>query len=162
MNEALAVTEDIAATSAGAQDFQLSHATASPVQSKEIGIDAFSRFTMLNSPPGILDSSVPGLTMTSGPSTTLYEASIVVPSHRASQPEGGNLRVALPVCPAGTRIAERSERSLCQSPVALTSAIVSEDGQNAEPESPRAMTYSEPFSNHSGISHSLSEIWIFG
>ena len=106
------MTEDIAATSAGAQDFQLSHATASPVQSKEIGIDAFSRFTMLNSPPGILDSSVPGLTMTSGPSTTLYEANIVVPSHRASQPEGGNLRVALPVCPAGTRIAERSERSL--------------------------------------------------
>ena len=139
------MTEDIAATSTGAHDSQLSHATASPVQSREIGIDAFSRFTMLNSPLGILEPSTPGSTMTSGPSITLYEASMVVPSHRASQPEGGNLRVALPVCPTGTSIAERSERSLCQSPVALTSAIASEDGQNAEPESPRAMTYSEPF-----------------
>jgi hypothetical protein len=42
-------------------------------------IEVFSRLTMLNSPFGILDERVPGSTMTSGPSTTLYEASMVVP-----------------------------------------------------------------------------------
>jgi hypothetical protein len=67
----LAVTEDIAATSEGVHTSQLSQATASPVQSREMGIEVFSRFTMLNQPFGILDARVPGSTMTSGPSTTL-------------------------------------------------------------------------------------------
>ena len=160
--DTLAVTDDIAATSDGAQASQLSQATASPVQSRDICIEVFCRLTILNSPFGILDERVPGLTMTSGPSATLYEASMVVPLHIASQPDASNLRVALPISPAGRSIDERSARSLTQSPLALTSAITSVEGQKAEPDSPRVIAYSESNSNHSGMCHSPSETWIMG
>ena len=84
------------------------------------------------------------------------------PSHSASQPDSPNRRVAFPISPAGMSIAERSARFLSQSPLALISATTPVDGQKTEPDSPRAITYPEFDSNHSGIRHSPWETCSLG
>ena len=86
----------------------------------------------------------------------------MVSSQTANQPNAENLRVPLPGPACEIAMADLSARSLLQLSLVSTSAIALDEGQNTEPDSPRAIVYPSSGPNHSGITHSPPETCILG